>query len=46
MLYSGRLRGALVAPPYRKFVKGKIEGAKPLQNLYFPLSFEGEERGL
>jgi hypothetical protein len=21
---------------------GKIEGAKPLQNLYLPLSFEGE----
>jgi len=21
---------------------GKVEGAKPLQNLYFPLSFEGE----
>jgi len=22
--------------------QGKIEGASPLQNLYFPLSFEGE----
>jgi hypothetical protein len=37
MLYSRRLRAAVAAPPYRKFVEGKIEGAKPLYRKYLPL---------
>jgi hypothetical protein len=27
----------VAAPPYRKFVEGKIEGAKPLYRKYLPL---------